>query len=105
MNKKYKGLMSAIDAGRVKASKIYLLCNNPVSQQSLDDNEFPPNNWLNPRIVAADSTILAFYCPTNKSWVITKAKASWINQSAKPENGLIEIKPELDTLLAFGGND
>lgn len=103
MNDKYQGLGSAIYAAYNKVSTIYLQCNNPVSQQSFDNNEFLPVYWGKPRIVAADDTILAYHCPINKCWINTKAKTSWINQSAVPKSGLLEIKSSLRDFLDMVG--
>ena len=103
MTVKYSGMAASIYAAQEKVTTIYLSCSNPISQEEFDLNEFPPNEWIDPCFVAADSTILAYYCSITKRWVNTKAKVTWIDQSAIPKHGLLEIKPQIESFLVFLG--
>lgn len=94
MSTHLKGLANAIIAAQKKSLKIYLLTSNPSTQQDFDDLTFNNCEWVNPRIVAADGTQLAYYSSINGTWVTTKASKIWINLPAIPPSNYLEIKAE-----------
>ncbi|TQC75550.1 hypothetical protein [Pantoea dispersa] len=104
MSQKYNGLGNSISSGLKKTNKVFLKCSNPVSQQIFDDGEFFPLDWIDPSIVAADGSPLAYYSAFDDSWHSTKIKQSWINSQAVPSPLLLEIRGDFKMfLLCIGG--
>lgn len=103
MSIQLEGLAQAIIAAQKKSLHIYLLTSNSSNQQDFDDLTFNNIEWVNPRIVAADGTQLAYYSSISSTWVATKAKSTWINLQAIPPSNYLEIKGDtLDYYLMVG---
>jgi len=101
MSDKKNGCSTVISDCFQKVSRVYLLCSNPVSQQNFDIVSFPPKCWIKPSLVAADGTVLAFYSEVENRWLPTRAKVSFINESAKPPSNFLEIHDSLRFALTF----
>ncbi|ENL8725214.1 hypothetical protein AB6I73_000049 [Citrobacter amalonaticus] len=103
MSIQLEGLANAINAAREKSLRIYLLTSNPSNQQDFDDLTFNNLLWVNPRIVAADGTQLAYYSSISSTWVTTKARKMWINLLAVPPSYYLEIRGQTLSFYLMAG--